>query len=256
MDESTAEQWQAIATETVKHQPRVADRVLAMLRVAGRDHRRLRRRPADPLAADGDPGRGGRGRHRDGRGLALPRHRQGGLGANHPRIAAEILRPYVRDEVFSDDLGPPGLPGPPLLRVLQPEPRRPRTSTRASPGTSWPSGSPTTGTRRASTRTTRPSRSSTSSRWSERSSLHPVDLRARWPLRADGAPAPPDQTRTKALQRLVVDLARPRLRGALPRPQALPGRRAHLRLRGGGQHRRGDRGGAVRRPAAWRSARS
>ena len=31
MDESTAEQWQHIIVESIEHQPRVADRVLAML---------------------------------------------------------------------------------------------------------------------------------------------------------------------------------------------------------------------------------
>ena len=44
---------------------------------------------------------------------------------NHPRIAAEILRPYVRHEVTDGDRGPPGLPGTPLLRAPGPGPRRP-----------------------------------------------------------------------------------------------------------------------------------
>ena len=85
MDTSTAEQWGVIGAETMANQGRVADRVLRHARVAGRRGRRVRRRPADPLPADGHPGRAGRRRRRGGRGLALPRHRQGRLGAQPSR---------------------------------------------------------------------------------------------------------------------------------------------------------------------------
>ena len=37
--------------------------------------------------------------------------------ANHPHIAAEILEPYVRSEVYCMVALPPGLPGSLLLRV-------------------------------------------------------------------------------------------------------------------------------------------
>ena len=61
MDVSTAERvGRSSAPRPIEHQARVADRVLAMLRVAGEDRRRVRRRPADPLPADGHPGRAGR----------------------------------------------------------------------------------------------------------------------------------------------------------------------------------------------------
>ena len=89
---------------------------------------------------------------------------------NHPRIAAEILKPYVERRHVPHDPGPPGLPGQALLRVHGPGPQRPRQVRRASPGTTWPRSSPTSGTRTASTRTTPPSRSRTSSPWFARSS--------------------------------------------------------------------------------------
>ena len=60
MDQSTAEQWQHIIVESIEHQPRVAERVLGHAGLPRGDHRRLRGRPAGPLAADGDPGRGSR----------------------------------------------------------------------------------------------------------------------------------------------------------------------------------------------------
>ena len=44
---------------------------------------------------------------------------------NHPRIAAEILKPYVRDEVYRGHRRPPGLPGSSLLRPPAHGPRRP-----------------------------------------------------------------------------------------------------------------------------------
>ena len=101
MDESTAEQWAVIGAETLP-EPGPGGRARARhAAVAGRHHRRLRHRPAHPLPADGDPGRAGRRRRRGGR-----RRRCATTSARRsacrtiPRIAAEILKPYVRDEVY------------------------------------------------------------------------------------------------------------------------------------------------------------
>ena len=91
---------------------------------------------------------------------------------NHPAIAAEILFPYVRDEVYRVIAAHQDFQGRHYYGHLGMDPDA-RQPTPASPGTSWPSSSPTTGTRPASTPTTRPDRSSTSSRWCARSSAHP-----------------------------------------------------------------------------------
>lgn len=100
MDESTAEQWAVIGTETLKNQPRVADQVLAMLRqlegiTDGFNTNQLvhalqtatlaEKAGADPEMV-----------------VASLCHDIGKVISvfNHPAIAAEILRPYVRDEVY------------------------------------------------------------------------------------------------------------------------------------------------------------
>jgi predicted HD phosphohydrolase len=100
MDESTQAQWQAIAVETVGNQPRVADRVLGLLRSLGeisdgfavdqlthslQTATRAEEAGADPQMVVASLC------HDIGKAVSV---------ANHPRIAAEILRPYVRDEVF------------------------------------------------------------------------------------------------------------------------------------------------------------
>jgi predicted HD phosphohydrolase len=101
MDASTADQWSAIGVETAQNQGRVADRVLAML--ASLDE------VVDGFAVDQlthclqTATRAERAGADDemivallcrdiGKAVAVP---------NHPRIAAEILRPYVRPEVTS-----------------------------------------------------------------------------------------------------------------------------------------------------------
>ena len=84
MDESTAEQWAAHRHRDDRAPGPRGRPGAGHARVARRDRRRVRRRPADPLPADGDPGRAGRSRRRGGRGLALPRHRQGGVGPQPP----------------------------------------------------------------------------------------------------------------------------------------------------------------------------
>ena len=184
MDASTAEQWAVIGAETTANQGRVADRVLAMLEsladvvdgfaVDQLTHCLQTATRAERAGADDEVVVASLC-HDIGKAVSVP---------NHPRIAAEILRPYVRAEVTEAILVPPGLPGPALLPPLRhgPEPAR------QLPGRAlvrrWPSGSPTSGTRPASTPTTRPSPWPTSSPRSGPSSPPPT--------RSDGAdPAPP-----------------------------------------------------------------
>lgn len=100
MDTSTAEQWAVIGAETAKNQPRVAERVLAMLRsldeiVDGFSTDQLTHCLQTATMAERD---GADTQwvvaslcHDIGKAVSVP---------NHPAIAAEILRPYVRDEVY------------------------------------------------------------------------------------------------------------------------------------------------------------
>jgi len=99
MDESTAEQWGVIATETVADMPRVAESVLAMLCSLGDvtvgfavdqlTHCLQTATLAERAGAD-DEWVVASLCHDIGKAVSMP---------NHPRIAAEILRPYVREEV-------------------------------------------------------------------------------------------------------------------------------------------------------------
>ena len=101
MDESTAEQWQHIVVETMEHQPRVADRVLAMLAsleeitdgfaVDQLVHSLQTATRAEEAGASTEVVVASLC-HDIGKAVSV---------MNHPRIAAEILRPYVRPEVFS-----------------------------------------------------------------------------------------------------------------------------------------------------------
>lgn len=100
MDESTAEQWAVIGAETMANQPRVADEVLAMLgRLEGITDGFSTNQLVHALqtatmaeAAGADPELV----------VASLCHDIGKLISvfNHPAIAAEILQPYVRDEVY------------------------------------------------------------------------------------------------------------------------------------------------------------
>jgi len=100
MDESTADQWQQIVTETAANQGRVADRVLGMLRsltdiVDGFAVDQLTHCLQTATRAE-----------RDGADdevvVAALCHDIGKAVSviNHPAIAAEILKPYVREEVY------------------------------------------------------------------------------------------------------------------------------------------------------------
>jgi predicted HD phosphohydrolase len=100
MDESTAEQWAVIGTESFKNQGRVADRVLAMLRsladitdgfaVDQLTHCLQTATRAERAGADDEVVIASLC-HDVGKAVSVP---------NHPRIAAEILKPYVRDDVY------------------------------------------------------------------------------------------------------------------------------------------------------------
>lgn len=100
MDQSSADEWAVIGTETAKNQPRVAERTLAMLRSLGdvvdgfavdqlthclQTATRAERAGADPEIVFASL------LHDVGKAVSVP---------NHPEIAAAIIRPYVRDEVY------------------------------------------------------------------------------------------------------------------------------------------------------------
>jgi predicted HD phosphohydrolase len=100
MDHSTAEQWATIGRQTVEHQPRVADRALAMLRslaeiTDGFAVDQLTHSLQTATRAE----RGGADEemvfasllHDIGKAVSVP---------NHPEIAAAIIKPYVRPEVY------------------------------------------------------------------------------------------------------------------------------------------------------------
>jgi predicted HD phosphohydrolase len=99
MDESTAEQWQDIFVDTIEAQPEVADHVLGMLRslegavfafaVDQLTHCLQTATRAERDGADDELVVASLC-HDIGKTVCVP---------NHPRIAAEMLRPYVRPEV-------------------------------------------------------------------------------------------------------------------------------------------------------------
>jgi predicted HD phosphohydrolase len=100
MDESTAEQWSVIADETFANQGRVADTVLGMLRsladitdgfaVDQLTHACQTATLAERAGADDELVVASLC-HDVGKAISVP---------NHPRIAAEILKAYVREEVY------------------------------------------------------------------------------------------------------------------------------------------------------------
>ena len=100
MDASTAEQWGVIGAESAANQGRVAERVLAMLRslseiTDGFATDQLTHCLQTATLAERD---GAEPEivfaslcHDIGKAVSVP---------NHPAIAAEMIRPYVRDEVY------------------------------------------------------------------------------------------------------------------------------------------------------------
>jgi predicted HD phosphohydrolase len=100
MDESTAEQWAEIGRQTAENQSRVADRILDLLRSLAditdgfstdqlthclQTATRAERDGADDEVVIASLC------HDIGKAISVP---------NHPLIAAEMLRPYVRQEVY------------------------------------------------------------------------------------------------------------------------------------------------------------
>ncbi len=100
MDESTAEQWSVIGRETMANQGRVADGVLALLRslasitdgfaVDQLTHSLQTATLAERAGADDEIVVASLC-HDIGKAVSVP---------NHPKISAEILKPYVRAEVY------------------------------------------------------------------------------------------------------------------------------------------------------------
>lgn len=100
MDESTAEQWGVIGAETARNQSRVADRVLDLLRSLSTvtdgfatdqlTHCCQTATLAERAGADQDVVVASLC-HDIGKAISVP---------NHPEIAAQILKPYVRPEVY------------------------------------------------------------------------------------------------------------------------------------------------------------
>ena len=100
MDESTAEQWAVIGKETYEHQGRVADRALDMIRslaeitdgfaVDQLTHSLQTATRAERAGADEEVVFASL-LHDVGKAVSVP---------NHPKIAAEILKSYVREDVY------------------------------------------------------------------------------------------------------------------------------------------------------------
>src|SRR6476660_7006556 len=101
MDESTAEQWAVIGKETFEHQDRVAERALGMLRslaeitdgfaVDQLTHCLQTATLAERAGADDEVVFASL-LHDVGKAVSVP---------NHPGIAAAIIKPYVRPDVYS-----------------------------------------------------------------------------------------------------------------------------------------------------------
>jgi predicted HD phosphohydrolase len=100
MDESTAEQWAVIGKQTYEHQGRVADRALAMLEslaeitdgfaVDQLTHSLQTATRAERAGADDEVVFASL-LHDIGKAVSVP---------NHPEIAAAIIKPYVRGDVY------------------------------------------------------------------------------------------------------------------------------------------------------------
>ncbi|MCU1377091.1 MAG: metal dependent phosphohydrolase [Acidimicrobiales bacterium] len=100
MDESTAEEWAHIGAESFKNQGRVADRILMLLESLGEivdgfatdqlTHCLQTATRAERDGADDEVVLASLC-HDIGKAISVP---------NHPAIAAEILKPYVRPEVY------------------------------------------------------------------------------------------------------------------------------------------------------------
>lgn len=100
MDESTAEQWAVIGAETFQNQGRVADRILDLLRSLADvtdgfacdqlTHACQTATMAEKAGADDEMVFAALC-HDIGKAISVP---------NHPHISAEIIKPYVREEIY------------------------------------------------------------------------------------------------------------------------------------------------------------
>ena len=168
MDESTLEQWMVIGQETAANQSRVADRILAMLESLSditdgfatdqlthclQTATLAERAGAEPEVVFASLC------HDIGKAVSVP---------NHPAIAAEIIRPYVSSDIYHMILAHQDFQGRHYYAHFGGNPDAREQVPRASPGSTWPPTSPTTGTRSPSIPTTTPCPSRTSSRWCAR----------------------------------------------------------------------------------------
>src|SRR6516165_12070293 len=137
MDESTAEQWQHIVVESMEHQPRVADRVLAMLASL--------EEITDGFAVDQlvhslqTATRAEEAGASDEVVVASLCHDIGKAVSvmNHPMIAAEILRPYVSVETYHMIRAHQDFQGKHYYEYLG-QARTPRDQTLGEPWSGWP----------------------------------------------------------------------------------------------------------------------
>ena len=100
MDESTAEQWSVIGAETMNNQPRVAEEILGMLRrLEGITDGFATNQLVHALQTATYAEKAGADTQMI---VASLCHDIGKLISviNHPGIAAEILKPYVREEIY------------------------------------------------------------------------------------------------------------------------------------------------------------
>ena len=170
MDESTAEHWGVIGTESIEAWGLVPDRVLALLRsladirvgfaVDQLTHSLQTATRAERAGAD-DEVIVAALCHDIGKAISEP---------NHPAVAAALLKPFVGEDVSWMIQVHQDFQGKHYYQHFGKDPDA-REQYRDHPHVrSSPSGSPTSGTRRRSTPTTTRCRSSTSSRWCARSS--------------------------------------------------------------------------------------
>jgi predicted HD phosphohydrolase len=101
IDESTKEQWDQIIVETIEYQPHVADRLLAML--ASLEEMTVGFEVDQLVHSLQTATRAEEAGASDEVVVASLCHDIGKAVSvmNHPRIAAEILRPYVSDDTFN-----------------------------------------------------------------------------------------------------------------------------------------------------------
>ena len=168
MDQSTAEQWAVIGKETSEHQDRVAERVLGMLRslaeitdgfaVDQLTHSLQTATLAERAGADEEMVFASL-LHDIGKAVSVP---------NHPEIAAAIIKPYVRADVYHVIRAHQDFQGRHYYHHFGGDPNARDQYEGAAVVRRSPRSSPTSGTRSRSIPTTTRCRSSTSSRWCAR----------------------------------------------------------------------------------------